>query len=276
VITIPWYPQAERRNIPPGPNDPPIHARIAVIHTMAGWIEGAEARFRDGSGVEAHFGVALDGRVWQWRDTLYQADAQAGGNDYCISVETEDGGQPETRWTPAQFDRLVELVAWLGIEHAIPMRLVTSTDERGIGYHRQFATWNPNAHSCPGDVRLAQLTAELLPTLQGADMALSDDDKTWIIDRLKESERRTARWVDHGDDQVTGSGNHHVRVREDVAAANQTLAQLGAKVDALKAAVDGLALGRLEGDVDFVGQAHVTSAPPPPPVADVPLPEPPA
>lgn len=234
-----WYPAATRHNIPPGPTDPPIHARIICVHTMAGWIEGAEARFRDGSGIEAHFGVALDGRVWQWRDTLYQADAQAGGNDYCISVETEDGGQPETRWTPVQFDRLVELVGWLGVEHAIPMRLVASTDERGIGWHRQFPAWNPNRHSCPGDTRLQQLRTELLPALQGADMPLTDADKQWIAARLEESERRVARYVDHGDAAIQGTGNHHGRVREDL--------------DALAAQVDALAAGG--GTVDVAALA---------------------
>lgn len=239
---------------------------------------GAETRFRDGSGVEAHFGVAMDGRVVQWRDTFYQADAQAGGNDYCISIETEDGGRPETRWTPVQLDRLVELVGWLSVEHAIPMRLVTSTNERGIGYHRQFSSWNPNRHSCPGDVRLAQLRNELLPALQGApDVTEQDLDR--IFTRIEEAERRIARYVDHGDAAQAGTGNHHVRVREDLTAVAADLArvadraeQLHAKVDALKQVVDGLALGRLEGDFDVTGIVHATAAAPPPPVTDVPPP----
>ncbi len=169
-----WYPEATNKNIPPGTNDPPITPRIIVVHTMAGSIEGADAHFRDGSGIEAHFGVAMDGRVWQWRDTARQADAQAAGNDYCISVETEDFGYPETRWSPVQFQRLVALVQWLGRTHAIPFRMVVSTADHGIGYHRQFASWNPNNHSCPGDTRLAQLEHELIPALLEVPMSSAD------------------------------------------------------------------------------------------------------
>jgi hypothetical protein len=133
---------------------------------MAGSIEGADNHFRDGSGIEAHFGVAMDGRVWQWRDTTRQADAQAGGNDYCISIETEDKGDPTRPWTPVQLVQLDLLCRWLGRVHSIPMRLVSSTAERGLGYHRQFDVWNPNLHSCPGDVRLGQLVHTLIPGLQ--------------------------------------------------------------------------------------------------------------
>lgn len=183
-----WYPGADRHNIPPGPSDPPIQARIICMHTMAGWIQGAENRFKDGSGIEAHFGVAMDGRCWQWRDTAFQADAQAAGNGYCISVETEDGGHPETPWTPRQFQVLVDLLTWLGHEHAIPMRLVRTTDDRGIGYHRQFPSWNPHNHSCPGDVRLRQLATELLPALQGADADMTNEQAAQLTTVARQSQ----------------------------------------------------------------------------------------
>jgi hypothetical protein len=77
-----------------------------------------------------------------------------------------------------QFDKLVQLIRWCGSTHNIPMKLVTSTSDRGIGYHRQFARWNPNNHSCPGDVRLAKLKNELLPALQGD--ALTDAQAMWV------------------------------------------------------------------------------------------------
>jgi hypothetical protein len=208
------FPDAANHNIPPGSNDQPITPRIIAIHTMDGSIEGAEDRFTDGSGIEAHFGVAMDGRVWQWRDTSRQADAQAAGNDFCISVETEDAGDPSNRWTPIQFQRLVELITWIGRTHSIPMRLVTSTSERGIGFHRQFPEWNPNNHSCPGDVRLGQLKAELLPTLEEDDMPLNDADKTWlkneIRDAINDHADKLFRWADHGGgDPPTSSPPNH-------------------------------------------------------------------
>jgi hypothetical protein len=63
------------------------------------------------------------------------------------------------------------------------------------------------------------------------DMGLSDDDKKWITDRLEESERRTARWVDHGDNAVPGSGNHHEKIRAELAAFKEAA---GARFDALE------------------------------------------
>lgn len=104
---------------------------------------------------------------------------------------------------------------------------------------------------------------------QEDDMPLNDADKAWIAARLEESERRVARYVDHGDAAVTGSGNHHVKVREDLAGVSQDLAQLKAQVSEVKATVDGLVLGKLDGDLDVTGVLHL-EPPPPPPVADVP------
>jgi hypothetical protein len=212
-----WYSKAANHKIPPGTNDPVISPRIIVIHTMVGTIESADSWFRGGSGgVEAHFGVAMDGRVWQWRDTSRQADAQAAGNDYCISIETEDKGNPEQRWTAIQFQKLVELVTWLGVTHNIPMVLVTSTSDRGIGYHRQFTSWNPNNHSCPGDTRLAQLKNELLPALNGD--VMTDAQMTELKQYIDLKMREGVRYVEHGDPKTGFQGNTTLAIREDIAA----------------------------------------------------------
>jgi hypothetical protein len=173
------YPNAEDHNKPPGANDPPITARIICIHTMDGTIESAEDRFLS-TPFEAHFGVAMDGRVWQWRDTSIQADSQFAGNEYCISIETEDKHKPETRWTDIQLQRLVELITWIGEQHDIPFRMVKTTDEHGIGYHRQFPGWNKSNHSCPGDTSLAQLEHELIPSVGDPSMSAAD------VEALKE------------------------------------------------------------------------------------------
>jgi hypothetical protein len=167
------YPKAEDHNIPRDPEDPAIDPRIVCIHTMEGTIEGAEGRWKT-TPFEAHFGVAMDGRVWQWRDTSIQADSQFKGNDYCISIETEDKGQVETRWTDIQFQRLVELITWIGEQHDIPFRMVKTTKERGIGFHRQFPEWNKSVHTCPGNTRLAQLKNELIPALGDPSMSAAD------------------------------------------------------------------------------------------------------
>jgi hypothetical protein len=188
------YPHANLANlIAPGSNDPVINPRIIVIHTMDGTMEGSNARFHDGSGIEAHFGVAIDGRVWQWRDTHFEADAQSAGNPYCISIETEDNGNPETRWGSVQFNELMDLMNWISLAHKIPFRLVGSTQETGIGYHRQFVEWNPNNHSCPGTTRRGQLINELIPALR--EMGAIMEDATKIVrqilvgDETKEANR---------------------------------------------------------------------------------------
>jgi N-acetylmuramoyl-L-alanine amidase len=168
------YPKAEDHNIPPGSNDRNIDARIICIHTMVGTMETSEQRFKGPEGIEAHFGVAKDGRVWQWRDTSRQADSQFKGNDYCISIETEDDFQPETRWTDRQFQSLIDLITWIGEQHDIPFRLVKTTKERGIGFHRQFPDWLIEPKSCPGDKRLAQLKNELIPELKEPHMSAAD------------------------------------------------------------------------------------------------------
>jgi len=166
------YPVAAWR--PLGPEtEPSITPRILVFHTMVGGLRGTDTMFRAGGyqGVESTFGVggpwdgaALDGVVWQWQDTGHQADAQAGGNNYCDSVETSDGGNPNHPWSTKQLAALVALTVWWCRATGNPCRLVRSTGDRGIGYHRQFAVWNPDNHSCPGDVRQAQLLNYVIPT----------------------------------------------------------------------------------------------------------------
>lgn len=156
---------ASDHNIPPGPNDPRIMPRIIVVHTMAGFIEGAERRFKE-TGLEAHLGFALDGRVWQWRDTDWQADAQGAGNDYCISFEFEDAGNCILPFSTQQKTNFYRACRELMPRYGIPARLVQLTSERGFGYHRQFPEWNPNKHACPCDTRQDQLIHELIPGLR--------------------------------------------------------------------------------------------------------------
>jgi hypothetical protein len=196
------YPKAEDHNKPPAANDPPITARIICIHTMDASIESAEDHFFS-TPLEAHFGVAMDGRVWQWRDTSIQADSQFDGNEYCISIETEDKHKPETRWTDIQLERLVELITWIGDQHDIPFRMVETTQERGIGFHRQFPEWNHDNHSCPGDTRLAQLKNELIPALGDPSMSAAD------VEALKKHINQKIGVVPEGGVQETLSNLAH-------------------------------------------------------------------
>jgi hypothetical protein len=165
-----WVPGCENHNIPPGPNDPRIVPRILVLHVEEGTNVGSERRFR-ATGLEAHFGVPKVGKTWQWRDTDFQADAQAAGNGYCISFETE--GFATEPLNNNQIDEMIRVGGYLQDHYNIPAVMVKKTTDKGWGYHRQFPSWNPNNHSCPGDIRLRQLQTVLLPAL--AEESVGDD-----------------------------------------------------------------------------------------------------
>jgi len=181
-----WVPGCERHEIKPGPNDPRIRPRILVLHVIEGGILSAERRFRE-TGIEAHFGVPKSGRTVQWRDTDWQADAQAAGNGYCISFETEGFA---TEWLNSyQISELVRIGRALMTHYKIPARIVNTTDERGWGYHRQFPGWNPNRHSCPGDLRLEQLRKVIIPAVVDKEDDVSQAD---VIAALKSPEGQHA------------------------------------------------------------------------------------
>lgn len=257
-----WYPNAVRHNIPPGPNDPPITPRIIVLHVMEGSIESADHRFTNGEGVEAHFGFPKAGEPWQWRDTDFQADAQAAGNDYCISFETE--GFAIEPLNANQIHWLLAVGEYLSAHYTIPARIVTATSERGWGYHRQFPSWNPNNHSCPGDIRLKQLETVIIPSLIGENMSLTDDDKRYLI-----------RSIDHGDVNEPGNLYNHKELAIRINSLNTRLATIEGQMktgipitipaetlDALaalvatKLATDGLKLsGTVNGTIELGGDA---------------------
>lgn len=159
------YPKAVKRLIPPGANDPRITARVAILHVDAGNTRDLYDYFATRSGgVESHFQVALDGTVFQYRDTAYEADANYLANPFAVSIETQGYGEGE--WSPQQIQALVELLTWLRDTHNIPLRKCPTWDGTGVGYHIQFGTpgkWTPTAKSCPGPRRIQQFEHTLLP-----------------------------------------------------------------------------------------------------------------
>lgn len=181
------YDGAQWRPLAPG--DPGVKMTahdIVCLHTMEGFLAGTETMFKkDGwAGTESHFGVGgpadpgLDGVVYQWVDTDFQADANLQGNPRLISIETSDGGDATTPWSPAQLDAITDLVVWACQEHSIPPELVADSTPglRGIGYHRQgIDPWrisggekwsNAQGKVCPGDARIAQLVNDVIPRVR--------------------------------------------------------------------------------------------------------------
>jgi hypothetical protein len=121
----------------------------------------------------------------------------------------------------------------------IPRRKSRScADPAGLGYHTLHGApscWTPVSKSCPGAVRKTQWRDVLLPAFLNPegddDMGLSADDKQWLSTKLEASERRTARYVDHGNVDTPGTNDHHERIRADI---SNLAAAVGARLDALE------------------------------------------
>lgn len=164
-------PFAEKKLIPPDANDPRIRARIGILHVDAGNATSLYNLFlgnqrSGGSKVESHGFIRKDGHLEQYRDTAYQADANADGNDFALSFETQ--GYGEGLWTPEQIARIKQVMLWARDVHGIPLRVVTSWNDPvgGWGFHRMFDQWNPNRHSCPGPDRVKQFYDALVPWMK--------------------------------------------------------------------------------------------------------------
>ena len=191
------YPGARWR--PLGANtEPRITPRVVCLHTIVGSRSSAYNWFKYGNGegyrgTESHFGIGMDGTVDQWQDTDFQADANGpDGGFYVISIETGDDGTPEdTPWTPEQFERIAQVLAWCYEEHDIPLELIPDTrpGRRGVGYHRQGVDpwrvpggdrWSTSfGKTCPGEARIAQVPAviERARVLAGLDDDMPSADE---------------------------------------------------------------------------------------------------
>jgi hypothetical protein len=216
------YPGAEYD--PLGPQTAPRMSRhdIVCLHTMDGTFKGTDQGFHASGyeGKESHFGVAGDGRLKQWQDLDFRADANLKGNHRVISIETADRGEDFPKWsggdvppwTDAQIDVIVALLRWLCDTFDIPKELVPDSrhDRRGIAYHRLGVPhstgksdapggpwhasgcekWSTGPKSCPGDRRIAQLKEIVIPRVQAAadeeeDMPLSDEDIAKITKAMR-------------------------------------------------------------------------------------------
>ena len=167
------YPKAVPRLINPGSNDPAIEVVGAILHVDAGNAYDLHDYFKYRSGgIESHFHITREGKVFQYRDTGYEADANYKANSFWengvrkgyVSIETQGYGAGQ--WTPAQIEAIKELLLWLSQTHGIPLRVCSGPTDPGVGFHTLFgapSAWTPVSKSCPGPDRIKQFRDVLVP-----------------------------------------------------------------------------------------------------------------
>ena len=148
------------------------------IHTMQGTLEGTDKWFRNtDSQVSSHYGLGLDGTVYQWIIDSDTAWAQGrkylptfkmvldrpteNPNSYLISIECADDNNPAGADRSKQIPTLVQLVRFICGIHNIPI------DREHICGHREIYS----AKTCPGNIDVDEVVR-----LAGMP-DLSDDEK---------------------------------------------------------------------------------------------------
>lgn len=151
-------PFATHKIIPAGSSDPPIKARVVILHVAVSLAASLFEFFRDRSGgIESHFYITWTGKLEQYRDTGRQADANLDANDFAISIET--AGLGSGRWNKRQQRTIQRLLLWLHQVEGIPLHVIQAWDGSGVGWHTMWGApshWTPVAKTCPGSGRIAQ------------------------------------------------------------------------------------------------------------------------
>lgn len=179
-------PMAEYRQLAGKSRTPLVHD-IICVHTMVGTLEGSISWSSRAGGSYWHFGLGGNGRLVQCQDLQFKSAANLNGNWHVIPIETADtkegifpswSGSNVPAWTPAQLDKLVDLIAWLCRRFNIPPVLIPDTRKgrRGIAHHRQgIDPWRVSGGElwskaygkvCPGDRRIHQLVNIVIPRVQ--------------------------------------------------------------------------------------------------------------
>jgi hypothetical protein len=194
--SVVWLSGAVKRPLSAKQTQPPLHHKdIICIHTMVGYLTSTETMFDEGgyTGTESHFGIGgiwgpdkdkgYDGRVEQFQDTDYTADANYKGSWHVISIECADNApklpSQIVALTPKQVDSVVNLIVELCRLYDIPPVLIPDTKptRRGLAYHFQGAPanlvpggelWTAAGHECPGPVRIKQFKEVIIPRVRAA------------------------------------------------------------------------------------------------------------
>jgi hypothetical protein len=160
------------------------HNRVN-LHVAVSEAASLHPMFNRPKQASCHFYVRKDGKVEQYIDTAYRAEADLDGNDATISVETQGGvnGPNSEPWTDAQVEALAYLFAWCVSTHGIPARLATNSrigdSSHGLSWHRLGIDGNfpdlpsplagrrqrgggmhyslSTGKACPGDAKIRQI-----------------------------------------------------------------------------------------------------------------------
>jgi hypothetical protein len=210
---------------------------IICIHTMVGYLSSTDVMFKVNgyTGTESHFGVGgkwggdkdkgLDGVVYQWQDTDFEADANLEGAHHVISIETADNApqlpQDILAWTPKQETAIIDLIVQLCRMYDIPPVLIPDTkpNRRGLAYHAQGCTPNivPGGEKwslsrgkvCPGPARTRQFKNVIIPAVQDRLRVTTIEDvidMQWT-DKIKLTEEDARVWNLHGHTTVYERGS---------------------------------------------------------------------
>jgi hypothetical protein len=158
-----------------------------IFHSAYGSYAGALAQWAKHEWqVYSTFFILNDGQLIQLVDSSFHACANSTANARAVSVETEDGGNPDRfPWTPAQLNTMILLAQWVHEEHGVPLSLCARHDRPGIGIHTMWGNLGPfspwiddSALTCPGLARIPQFFEELMPKL-GCKLRGSEVEELW-------------------------------------------------------------------------------------------------
>ncbi|WP_243088707.1 peptidoglycan recognition family protein [Streptomyces sp. 891-h] len=225
--------------------------RGVVVHIMAGTLSGTDSWFRNPRArASSHFGAGKSGALYQWVDTSDRAWAQASGNSNWLSVENE--GKGGDRLTDDQLDANARVLAWAHDRYGVPLKVASSTSDRGLAYHALGGSAWGGHTSCPGSRIVAQLPeiVDRAARLAGGNTHQEDNDMQ-LDDAVK-----LGAWVQKTFPKQKGLQDGEISVRTalgsgyayaHIAADNSTaiLAQLGAQAATIEKLADALGGGGL-------------------------------
>lgn len=189
-------PFAIQKLIPPGANDPRINARVVILHVA---VSKAKSLFRyfngPSGGIESHFYIRWFGKIEQYRDTDFEADANYLANPFAVSIETAGFGSG--KWNRRQMASIKRLLLWLHEAENIQLQRCPTWDGSGVGYHVMYGApgkWTNVAKSCPGPARIKQFEDEIVPWMRTAVIA---SPPPIPLPKIRAKLRRTRRRAIH-------------------------------------------------------------------------------